>query len=150
MRRPQSFGQQAFGRQALIDPGTALIPAKAAIQNASLRFPTLAATSGRAMALALAFFVLGSLAAQAQDVRGLEVCTAEKQMDRRTGCLQANIDFLMSLIDKNARESRQKLDQAAKDLAAARNEIVAMKAALAANQARLDKLEKPEKPKEAK
>jgi septal ring factor EnvC (AmiA/AmiB activator) len=89
-------------------------------------------------------------AARAQDVRGLEVCTAEKQMDRRTGCLQANIDYLMSLIDKNARDTRQKLDQASKDLATARNEVTTMKAALAATQARLDKLEKPEKPKDTK
>lgn len=81
--------------------------------------------------------------ANAQDVRGLEICTAEKQMDRRTGCLQANVDFLMSQIDKNARDARQKLDQANKDLAAARNEISTLKAGLAAIQARLDKLEKP-------
>ena len=32
--------------------------------------------------------------AAAQDIRGLEVCTAEKQMERRTGCLQANAEFL--------------------------------------------------------
>ncbi len=38
----------------------------------------------------------------------------------------------------------------AKDLAAARNEVTALKASLAAIQARLDKLEKPEKPKDAK
>jgi septal ring factor EnvC (AmiA/AmiB activator) len=88
--------------------------------------------------------------APAQDVRGLEVCTAEKQMDRRTGCLQANIDFLMSLIEKNARDARQKLDASAKDLAAARTEVTTLKASLAAIQARLDKLEKPEKPKDAK
>jgi septal ring factor EnvC (AmiA/AmiB activator) len=89
-------------------------------------------------------------AASAQDVRGLEVCTAEKQMDRRTGCLQANIDYLMQLIDKNGRDTRQKLDAAAKDLVAARNEITALKAQLAATQSRLDKLEKPEKPKDSK
>ncbi|MET0279442.1 MAG: hypothetical protein ABW198_14025 [Pseudorhodoplanes sp.] len=83
-------------------------------------------------------------------MRGLEVCTAEKQMDRRTGCLQANIDYLMSMIDKNARDARQKLDQASKDLAAARNEITTMKAALTATQARLDKLEKPKEEPKAK
>ena len=95
-------------------------------------------------------FLVAASIAQAQDVRGLEVCTAEKQMDRRTGCLQANIDFLMSLIDKNSRDARQKLDAASKDLVAARNEIAALKAQIASTQARLEKLEKPEKPKEAK
>jgi septal ring factor EnvC (AmiA/AmiB activator) len=88
--------------------------------------------------------------AKAQDVRGLEVCTAEKQMDRRTGCLQANIDYLMQLIDKNTRDARQKLDAAAKDLTAARNEITALKTQLVAIQSRVEKLEKPEKPKESK
>jgi predicted nucleic acid-binding Zn-ribbon protein len=49
----------------------------------------------------------------------------------------------MQLIDKNAREARQKLDAAAKELTAARNEVMTLKASLAAIQARLDKLEKP-------
>jgi septal ring factor EnvC (AmiA/AmiB activator) len=91
----------------------------------------------------LSALMLAAPGARAQDVRGLEVCTAEKQMDRRTGCLQANIDYLMSLIDKNARDARQKLDASAKDLAAAKNEVTTLKASLAAIQARLDKLEKP-------
>ncbi len=88
--------------------------------------------------------------AVAQDVRGLEVCTAEKQMERRTGCLQANIDYLMQIIDRNARDARQKADAATRELTAARNEITTLKAQIAATQSRLDKLEKPEKPKEAK
>lgn len=98
------------------------------------------------MLLALAAFS----PAQAQDVRGMERCTAEKQMDRRTGCLQANDDFLMSQIDRNAREARQKLDAASRDLNAARQEIAALKAALAATQARLERLEKPAKSKDGK
>ena len=89
-------------------------------------------------------------AANAQDVRGLEVCTAEKQMDRRTSCLQANTEFLQTAIERGARDARQKLDAAGKELASARNEIAALKAALAATQARLDKLEKAEKPAPAK
>jgi septal ring factor EnvC (AmiA/AmiB activator) len=96
--------------------------------------------------LAIGLFAApGSLAiprALAQDVRGLEVCTAEKQMERRTGCLQSNVEFLQGLIERNARDGRQKLDAAAKELAAARTEISTLKAVLAATQARLDKLEK--------
>ena len=87
---------------------------------------------------------------RAQDVRGLEVCTAEKQMDRRTSCLQANTEFLQGVIERNARDTRQKLEAAGKDLASARNEISALKAALTATQARLDKLEKAGKPDPAK
>jgi septal ring factor EnvC (AmiA/AmiB activator) len=90
----------------------------------------------------IAFGTLAIAPCAAQDVRGLELCTAEKQMDRRTGCLQANVEFLQGVIDRNARDARQKLDAAAKEIAAARNEIATLKATLAATQARLDKLEK--------
>src|SRR5437773_361986 len=30
----------------------------------------------------------------AQDVPGIEICTVEKTMERRTSCLQSNVDFL--------------------------------------------------------
>ncbi len=92
--------------------------------------------------VALALALCAVAPAHAQDVRGLEVCTAEKQMDRRTSCLQANTEFLQSLIERNARDARQKLDAAGKELASARNEITALKATLTATQSRLDKLEK--------
>jgi predicted nuclease with TOPRIM domain len=69
--------------------------------------------------------------AAAQDIRGLEVCTAEKQMERRTGCLQANVEFLHQALAKQARESSGKLDAANRELAAAKTEIAALKAALA-------------------
>jgi septal ring factor EnvC (AmiA/AmiB activator) len=98
------------------------------------------------LALVVACLALASAPGQAQDVRGLEACTAEKQMDRRTGCLQGNVEFLQGVIERNARDARQKLDASAKDLAAARTEINTLKAALAATQARLDKLE-ADKPK---
>lgn len=97
-----------------------------------------------AVRLTLALMTLAFAAApgRAQDVRGLELCTAEKQMERRTGCLQSNVEFLQGAIERTARDARQKLDAAAKDLAAARSEINTLKAALAATQARLEKLEK--------
>lgn len=101
--------------------------------------------SGVSVALSIVVAVAITNPAHAQDVRGLEVCTAEKQMERRTSCLQANIDFLQNVIDRNARDARLKLDAATKELAAARNEVAALKASLAALQARLEKLEKPEK-----
>ena len=48
--------------------------------------------------------------AVAQDVRGLEVCTAEKAMERRTSCLQSNIEFLQQALAKQKRESQTALD----------------------------------------
>jgi len=65
-----------------------------------------------------------------QDIRGLEVCTAEKQMERRTGCLQSNIDFLQQSLAKLARETQEKITAANRDLAAARAEIVTLKSAV--------------------
>jgi esterase/lipase len=69
--------------------------------------------------------------ADAQDIRGLEVCTAEKQMERRTGCLQANVEFLQQALAKLARETQEKIASAGRDLAAARAEIAALKATVA-------------------
>lgn len=66
----------------------------------------------------------------AQDIRGLEVCTAEKQMDRRTGCLQANTEFLQHALSKLARETDEKIAAADRNLAAARAEIVALKSTI--------------------
>src|SRR5215471_438517 len=100
--------------------------------------------------------------ARAQDVQGIELCTRETSMDRRTGCLQSNIQYLQSVIAKNAAEARQKLGAAAGEIGALKaevaglhGEVATLKAALAAVQARLDKLEaaakpaaKPEKPSE--
>ena len=94
-------------------------------------------------------FVLGLLAvlsivapAAAQDIRGLEVCTAEKAMDRRTGCLQSNVEFLHQALDKQGRETRAKLDAAQREAAAQKAEIAALKSAFAKLQHELKELKK--------
>lgn len=74
-------------------------------------------------AAVIAFTLLVS-PALAQDIRGLEVCTAEKQMERRTSCLQANAEFLQQALDRHQRDAQRKL-------AAADAEIAALKARLA-------------------
>ena len=84
-----------------------------------------------AAACAGALFALLLSPAAAQDIRGLEVCTSEKQMERRTGCLQANVEFLQQALSKLSRETQDKLAAAGRDTAAARAEIAALKAALA-------------------
>jgi len=61
---------------------------------------------------------------RAQDVPGIEICTAEKAMDRRTSCLQSNIDFLQKTITKLSADHQQKLD-------AANRQIEALKIAVA-------------------
>jgi plasmid stabilization system protein ParE len=79
--------------------------------------------------LLLAAAILAALPspAAAQDIRGIEICTAEKQMERRTSCLQANVEFLQQALNKLTRETEQKMAAADRDLAAARAEIAALK-----------------------
>jgi esterase/lipase len=68
--------------------------------------------------------------AAAQDIRGLEICTTEKQMDRRTACLQANVEFLQQALTKLERESDEKIAAAERNLAVARAEIAALRSAI--------------------
>ena len=81
--------------------------------------------------------------AAAQDVRGLEVCTAEKSMLRRTSCLQSNAEFLQQALAKQARETKVRLDAAQHEAAAQKAEIAALKAALAKLQHEIAELKKP-------
>ena len=91
-----------------------------------------------AAVLLLGFF---TLPVTAQDIRGLEVCTAEKQMERRTGCLQANTEFLQQALAKLKRETNDKLAATGRDLAAAKAEIATAKAEIAALRSALAKLD---------
>src|SRR3569833_3885954 len=100
--------------------------------------------------ISAALFVIVSSAAQAQDIRGLEVCTAEKAMERRTSCLQSNVEFLQQALTKQARETKARLDAADREAAARKAEVTALKAELAALRAMLAELKKPEPAKEKK
>jgi polyhydroxyalkanoate synthesis regulator phasin len=68
--------------------------------------------------------------AAAQDIRGLEICTAEKQIDRRTACLQANAEFLQQALSNLERQTDEKIATAERNLAAARTEIAALRSAI--------------------
>jgi septal ring factor EnvC (AmiA/AmiB activator) len=88
-------------------------------------------------------------AALAQDVPGIEICTHESRMDRRTGCLQSNVEFLQQVITKNALDTQQKLSAAGREIAALKDELAAasresagLKEKLAAMEARIAKIEK--------
>ena len=85
---------------------------------------------GQSMLYAGALLMVLSSAA-AQDIRGLEVCTAEKQMERRTGCLQANVEFLQQALNRLTLETQHKMAAANRDLAAAQAEIAELKSTMA-------------------
>lgn len=69
--------------------------------------------------------------ALAQDIRGLEVCTAEKQMERRTSCLQANTDFLQQSLERHRRDAQRKQAAADAEIAALKDRIAKLEADLA-------------------
>ena len=69
--------------------------------------------------------------AHAQDVPGIEICTVEKTMERRTSCLQSNVDFLQKTVSKLTIDHQQKLD-------AANRQIEALKASVAGLQKLVD------------
>ena|SRR5882724_9676350 len=56
--------------------------------------------------------MLTSTGTRAQDVPGIEICTVEKTMERRTGCLQSNVDFLQKTMTRLSADHQQKLDAA--------------------------------------
>ncbi len=87
---------------------------------------------------ALLLFLFTATAA-AQDVRGLEVCTAEKDMARRTGCLQANVEYLQQELVKLTRRAAEERAAAAKESAALKADMAGMKTDLAAVKGALTK-----------
>ena len=88
--------------------------------------------------LILAPFLLTSAPAGAQDVPGIEICTVEKTMERRTSCLQSNVDFLQKTITKLAADHQQKLD-------AANRQIDSLKVTIAGLQKVVDDLQTGQK-----
>jgi hypothetical protein len=84
----------------------------------------------------------------AQDIRGMELCTAEKQMERRTGCLQANIELLQQMLLKQTRDTNEKIAAANRDVAAAKAEIVTLKAAIGKIDAELTQMKAKPTPAE--
>jgi predicted transcriptional regulator len=76
--------------------------------------------------------------AYAQDVPGIEICTVEKTMERRTSCLQSNVDFLMKTITKLGTTHQQKLD-------AANRQIDGLKSAVVSLQKTVDDLQAAQK-----
>lgn len=94
--------------------------------------------------IGLIAFVALSTAAQAQDIRGLEVCTAEKAMERRTSCLQSNVELLQQALAKQARDTTARLDAGEGEAKARQLEIAALKVEVAALRATVAELKKAE------
>jgi hypothetical protein len=87
--------------------------------------------------------VLRPGAALAQDVPGIEICTAEKTMERRTSCLQSNVNFLQGTISKLVIDSGQKIDAANRRIEALQSMVVELQKAVAELQAAQKKQPQP-------
>jgi uncharacterized protein HemX len=82
---------------------------------------------------------LGCGHALAQDIPGVEVCTQERDLNRRTSCLQSNIEFLQMQMMKQAADTQQKLSAAA-------TEISSLKGTVEMLRRRIDQLQAASKP----
>lgn len=76
-----------------------------------------------------------ALPVHAQDVPGIEICTVEKTMERRTSCLQSNVDFLQKTISKLNLDHQQKLDAAGRQIDALKTGLAGLQKTLAEVQA---------------
>ena len=98
-------------------------------------------TKMKVPAIVVASVLSGALFAtttRAQDVPGIEICTVEKTMERRTSCLQSNVEFLQKTIAKLTADHQQKLD-------AANRQIESLKITLAGLQKVVDDLQAAQK-----
>src|ERR1700712_2441409 len=84
------------------------------------------------VALVVAVLVLPGLSARsdAQDVPGIEICTVEKTMERRTSCLQSNVDFLQKTIAKLSADHAQKLDAANRQIEGLKGSVIGLQKAM--------------------
>lgn len=98
---------------------------------------------GKTVRIALIVMLASCASAHAQDVPGIEICTVEKTMERRTSCLQSNVNFLQQLLSKQAQAAQQRLD-------AANREIAVLKTLVAAMRSEIDQLKAAAAPKDQK
>jgi septal ring factor EnvC (AmiA/AmiB activator) len=95
----------------------------------------------------VAILLVGAVVAQ--DVPGIEICTRESRLDRRTSCLQSNVEFLQQILTRNALDAAQKLSAANREiaalkeqLAATNRDLTALRDALSAMEAKIGQLQK--------
>jgi prophage DNA circulation protein len=90
-------------------------------------------TVDRIVRVALAVWAFSSLIStdvRAQDVPGIEICTVEKTMERRTSCLQSNVDFLQKTITKLGLDYQQKFDAANRQIDGLNRTVIGLQKAV--------------------
>jgi hypothetical protein len=109
---------------------------------------------GRSMVAASLSLIANLLippSAGAQDVPGIEICTVEKTMERRTSCLQSNVDFLQKTLGKLGLDHQQKLDATNRQIESLKSTVIGLQKTVEELQAAQkksveDQKKKPEPP----
>jgi hypothetical protein len=86
----------------------------------------IARTITTAVAVSVALTIAFTATGHAQDVPGIEICTVEKTMERRTSCLQSNVDFLQKTITKLTLDHQQKIDAANRQIDGLKGTVVGL------------------------
>jgi hypothetical protein len=61
---------------------------------------------------------------------GIEDCTKTTGLDKRTGCLQSNVNFLQRLLIKNALEAAQRLKATEAEIMALKGSVTGLQKAV--------------------
>jgi prefoldin subunit 5 len=89
--------------------------------------------------------LLITVAVRAQDVPGIEICTAEKTMERRTSCLQSNVEFLQKTMSRLLADHQQKLDAAKAQIDSLKTTVISLQKTVDELQAAQKKAAEPNK-----
>src|SRR6267378_7308785 len=98
----------------------------------------------------LTLCIITSPDARAQDVPGIEICTVEKTMERRTSCLQSNVDFLQKTTTKLSIDHQQKLDAANRQIEGLKSTVIGLQKTVEELQAAQKKAKEQSAPQPAK
>ena len=103
-----------------------------------------------AIAAACAVSCLLPQVSHAQDVPGIEICTVEKTMERRTSCLQSNVDFLQKTITKLSLDNQRRIDAASRQIDALKATVASLEKLVEEQKKTIEEIKKaPAAPKDA-
>jgi esterase/lipase len=82
----------------------------------------------------------------AQDVPGIEICTVEKTMERRTSCLQSNVDFLQKTITKLSLDNQRRIDAATRQVDSLKAQVASLEKIVEEQKKAIEEIKKPAAP----
>ena len=98
---------------------------------------------GRVIAAACAASFFWLQPGQAQDVPGIEICTVEKTMERRTSCLQSNVDFLQKTITKLSLDNQRRSDAANRQIDSLKATVASLEKVVEEQKKAIEEIRKP-------